>query len=314
MQSITSPSRLHSLPYLLFPGETNSNSLRVMVPFLGLVNCQEGCESRHSVCVSQPCHTFKLTLASLSGDFCTPPSNLKRVTCPPHDSFTGLPVTLIPLIICAHLGKVVTSPREERRQDRRHHTSSDREEKQTRGRRDVPRVTRQEPRRPVSPSESGGLSATGQQAPSLCSFRLWGWPICKEEEPFMGFQSPALGLQFSENGGKWIQKRHDGTRHVVTMRGQNTVGLGWRCRGCRAELQGQRHSGSGVCWEAPKDRDTPGCQSDPQAFKETLGFPEEVQSCYWGPKVELSTKWGGHRGRPMASPWQILHHPSSSFQ
>ena len=141
IQSVTSPGRLHSLPYLLFPGETSSNSLRVMVPFLGLVNCPGGRESRCSVCVSQPCHTSKLTLASLSGGFYTPPSSLRRVTCPPHDSFTGLPVTLIPSIICACLGKVVTSPREERRQDRHSHTSSDREEKQTRGRRDVPRVT-----------------------------------------------------------------------------------------------------------------------------------------------------------------------------
>lgn len=131
IQSITSPSRLHSLPYLLSPGETSSNSLRVMVPFLGLVNCQGGCESRGSACVSQPCRASKPALASLSGGFRTPPSNLKRVTCPPHDRFTGLPVTLIPSIICTCLGKVVTSPQE----DRYHHTSSDREEKQTRGRR-----------------------------------------------------------------------------------------------------------------------------------------------------------------------------------
>lgn len=205
IQSITSPSRLHSLPYLLFPGETSSNSLRVMVPFLGLVNCQGGRESRCSVCVSQPCHTSKLTLASLSRGFCTPPSSLRRVTCPPHDSFTDLPVTLIPSIICSCLGKVVTSIREERRQDRHHHTSSDRAEKQTR---EEGTCLESHNRHP------GGLShllsqvvSTWQQAPSLCSFRLWGWPVCKEEEPFMGFRSPALGLQFSENGGKWMQNR-----------------------------------------------------------------------------------------------------------
>lgn len=243
-----------------------------MVPFLGLVNCQGGCESRGSACVSQPCHASKLSLASLSGSIRTPPSNLKRVTCPPHDHFTGLPVTLIPSIICTCLGKVVASPQEARRPDRHHHTSSDREEKQTRGRRDVSQVTRQDPRRPVSPSESGGLSALWQQAPSMCSFRLWGWPACEEEEPFMGFQRPAL--QFSENGGKWMQNRCYGTWRMVTMRGQNTAGLGWVCSGGRAEVQVQRYSG----WEAPKDRDPPGCQSDPQALKETLGFPEESRA------------------------------------
>ena len=253
-----------------------------------------------------PC--FQASPCLSLGGFRTPPSNLKGVTCPPHDHFTGLPVTLIPSIICTCLGKVVTSPREERRQDRRHHTSSDREEKQTRGRRDVPQVTRQDPRRPVSPSESGGLSAPWQQAPSMCSFRLWGWPVCEEEEPFMGFQRPAL--QFSENGGKWMQNRCYGTWCLVTMRGQNTAGLGWGCRGGRAEVRVQRYSGSGVCWEAPKDRDPPGCQSDPQALKETLGFPEESRA------VTGDQKWSrGQSGEGIGDdPWQLLHHPSCSFQ
>lgn len=51
-------------------------------------------------------------------------------------------------------------------------------------------------------------------------------------------------------------------------------GLARGVGGDRAEVQVPRHSGLGVCWEAQEDTDTPGCQSDPQALRKILGFPE----------------------------------------
>ena len=83
--------------------------------------------------------------------------------------------------------------------------------------------------------------------------------------------------------------------YLVTVRGQNTVGLGWRCRGGRAEVRGQRYSGSGVCWRPQRTETHLGVKVTHRLSRKHLAS-RGVQSCYWGPKVEPSTKWGGRRG------------------